>query len=231
MTKRSPRIILLFAAALGRVGSFEPSPGAVTAKYATRFPGTEDPISEHGHWINGKTVGLDWADVATVPGLAFGRESGTTGYDDSTALLTGDWGPDQTVQATVYAVNQTDKMYEEVELRLRSALSPHKATGYEVLFRCLKAPKAYAEIVRWNGRLGDFTYLDRHNGTQFGVKSGDVVKAAIKGNVITAYINGKQVAQATDSTYTTGRPGIGFYLEGGSGVNRDYGFSSFTASN
>jgi hypothetical protein len=95
----------------------------------------------------------------------------------------------------------------------------------------LKAPKAYAEIVRWNGRLGDFTYLDRHNGTQFGVKSGDVVKAAIKGNVITAYINGKQVAQATDSTYTTGRPGIGFYLEGGSGVNRDYGFSSFTASN
>jgi hypothetical protein len=133
------------------------------------------------------------------------------------------------VQATVYTVNQTGKLYEEVELRLRSALSPHKATGYEILFRCLKAPKAYAEIVRWNSRLGDFTYLDRHNGTQFGVGSGDVVKAIIKGNVITAYINGKQVAQATDSTYATGRPGIGFYLEGGSGVNRDYGFSSFAA--
>lgn len=61
--------------------------------------------------------------------------------------------------------------------------------------------------------------------------NGDVVKATIAGNVITAYINGAQVAQATDSTYAAGRPGMGFFLQGAAGPNRDYGFTSFTAAN
>jgi hypothetical protein len=197
--------------------------------YSTHFPLAENPLSERGVWEGGKTVGLDWADVATTPGRAFGLESGVTGYDDSTALLTGDWGPNQTLEATVYALKPNDKVNEEVELRLRSSLSSHNATGYEVLFRCSKSKDAYAEIVRWNGPLGDFTYLDRHNGSQFGVATGDVVKATMIGNVIKAYINGVQVAQATDSTWATGRPGIGFYLEKATGLNPDYGFTSFTA--
>jgi len=198
--------------------------------YTTNFPLTENPISESGNWENGKAIGLDWADAATFPGHAFGLESGTKGYDDAAALLTGRWGPDQTAQATVYSVKQNDNIYEEVELRLRSSLSAHSATGYEILFRCSKTKNAYAEIVRWNGPLGSFTYLDRHRGAQFGVATGDVVKATIVGNVITAYINGVQVAQATDSTYPTGQPGVGFFLQGTTGVNRDYGFTSFTAS-
>jgi hypothetical protein len=56
------------------------------------------------------------------------------------------------------------------------------------------------------------------------------VKATIVGNVITTYINGIQVGRATDSTYATGQPGIGFFLQGASGVNRDYGFAGFAAS-
>ena len=127
-------------------------------------------------------------------------------------------------------MNPNEKIYEEVELRLRSSLSAHKATGYEILFRCLKTDSAYAEIVRWNGPLGDFTYLSRAKGSRYGVADGDVVKATIVGNVITAYINGVQVLQATDDTYATGSPGIGFYLEGASGANADYGFTSFRAS-
>jgi len=83
--------------------------------YTTRFPLTENPVSERGNWENGKAVGLDWADVATVPGHAFGLELGTTGYDDATALLTGNWWPNQTAQATVYCVDQNDNVYEEVE--------------------------------------------------------------------------------------------------------------------
>lgn len=100
--------------------------------YTTRFPAAENPVSEHGAWENGKTAGLDWADVATINGRAFGLESGSGGYDDATALLTGNWGPDQTAQATVYSVNPNDNISEEVELRLRSALSAHVATGYAV---------------------------------------------------------------------------------------------------
>jgi hypothetical protein len=151
-------------------------------------------------------------------------------YDDATALLTGDWGPTQTAQATVRSVNPNDKIFEEVELRMRSTLSPHRATGYEILFRCAKTPRAYCNIVRWNGPLGDFTYLSKRDGIECGVATGDVVKATIVGDVITAYINGAQVLKATDKTFASGSPGVGFYIEKVTGVNADYGFTSFTAT-
>ncbi|HEY1462252.1 MAG TPA: hypothetical protein VGF44_02410, partial [Terriglobales bacterium] len=65
--------------------------------YATNFAVAESAISEGRKWVNGKTDGLDWNNVATTPGLAYGTEPGTEingkAYDDSTALLTGAWGP------------------------------------------------------------------------------------------------------------------------------------------
>ncbi len=206
-------------------------PDGEAETYTTNFQRAESPISENGKWTNGKTPGLDWADVSTVPGLAFGTQSGSNGYDDSTALLKGAWGPDQSVTATVYAGNQRGKkFYEEVEIRLRSSISPRRCTGYEILFRSLKGPDSYVQIVRWNGPLGDFTYLADQKGIKCGISNGDTVKATIVGNVITAYINNVQVAQAVDSTYPSGNPGMGFFIQGTPAANRDYGFSSLTAS-
>lgn len=200
--------------------------------YTTTFPLTENPISENSRWINGQANGVDWSNVQTTPGFAFGTEPGIINYDDSTALLTGSWGPDQTVEATVHMTNPPSdpNIFEEVELRLRSTLTPHRSTGYEVNFRCSAPSIAYTQIVRWNGPLGSFTLLDSRGG--FSVKDGDVVKATIVGNVITSYINGVQALQVTDNTFASGNPGMGFYIQGtsGSSVNRDYGFSSFTAS-
>jgi len=196
--------------------------------YVTNFSATENPISEGGNWINGRAVGVDWGDVATASGLAFGTNAGS--YADPTAILAGSWGPDQMAQATVYSVNQTDSLFEEVELRLRSAISAHSNTGYEINFRCSKTNNAYSQIVRWNGPLGNFTYLWAQDGSQYGVKTGDVVKATIIGNVITVYINGTKIASVTDNTYKTGNPGMGFYLNQGSGRSKDYGFTSFTAA-
>jgi hypothetical protein len=198
--------------------------------YSTNFPLTESPISEGGRWINGQTVGLDWKNVNTTPGRAFGADaSGTPNFNDPTALLTGTWGPDQTVQGTVFTVNQqTGNIYEEIEFHLRSALSAHVATGYEVNFRCNHDGSQYVEIVRWNGPPRDFTYITHVSGP--GLRDGDTIKATIVGSVITAYINGVQVAQGTDSTFTTGNPGIGFYLHNLPNANTDYGFTSFSAS-
>jgi hypothetical protein len=198
--------------------------------YSTNFPVEEDPISEDGHWINGKSVGLDWTDVSATVELAFGRETGLTGYDDATALLAGSWGADQTAQATVFTVNQNDRYFQEVALRLRSSLSAHISTGYEINFRCSKTANAYMEIVRWNGLLGDFTYLLQQHAAQYGVANGDVIKATIIGNVITAYINEVQVARVTDDTFVTGNPGMGIFLRGPASTNRDYGFTRFTAT-
>jgi hypothetical protein len=51
-------------------------------------------------------------------------------------------------------------------------------------------------------------------------------------NVITAYKNGVQQGQVTDSTFSSGNPGIEVNLvndvSGCLGTNANYGFSSFT---
>lgn len=215
-----------------------PVPTGTHGPFRTTFPNAENPISEGGVWLNGQTDGIDWANVRTTPGFAFGLEIGghrkpPVMYDDATALLKGNWGPNQTVQATIRSLHPTDqdgKMWEEVELRLRSSLSPHSCTGYEVMFRCTKIPKAYCNIARWEGPLGKFTYLKQTGGSKYGVQTGDVVKASMIGNVLTVYINGVQMVQVTDDKFKTGNPGMGFYLEGATGVNADYGFSSFMAT-
>ena len=205
----------------------------VGRSYTTAFPLTENPISEGGSWINGQTTGLDWHDMSTTPGLAIGHQSGSS-YTDGTALLTGSWGPNQTVEAVVHAVNPKDSCYQEVELRLRSTLTPHSCTGYEISFKATKTSGAYLIIVRWNGPVGDFSYLVNTSGAQYGVTEGDVVKATIVGNVIAAYLNGVEVGTATDATYATGSPGMGMNLETGDasclGTNGDYGFTHFTAT-
>jgi hypothetical protein len=191
--------------------------------YTTNFPLTENPMSEGGRWIDGKTVGLDWGDISTTPGLAIGH-AGPKTFADATALLTGAWGPTQTAEAVVYS--KAPYRYPEVSLRLRSSLSPHKCTGYEISNSLKSGKSAYLIIVRWNGPLADFTYLVQLHGKKYSVTTGDVMKATIVGDVITAYKNGVQVAQVKDDTYSTGRPGMGF----NEGINGDYGASRFSAT-
>jgi hypothetical protein len=200
--------------------------------YSTNFAGVEDPITESGQWIGGKTVGLAWADFQSMPGLAYGKQNGWSQsvYDDSIALLTGTWGPNQTVQATVKTVNQDDSIFEELEIRLRSTISANRSTGYECLFSARSSANAYVQIVRWNGAFGDWALLDARGGIDYALRNGDTIKCTISGSTITAYINGVQKLQVTDSRYTTGNPGIGAYLQNATGVNQDYGFTSFAAS-
>ncbi|HTI72494.1 MAG TPA: hypothetical protein VMF06_21140 [Candidatus Limnocylindria bacterium] len=192
------------------------SPGNAFARsYATDFSSAENPISECGNWINGASVGVDWADVAVTNGMAIGLESGSTGYDDATALLTGIWGPNQTASATVFATHRmSGNVYEEVEIRLRSSLSPHRCTGYEVLFSLKPDAGCYVQIVRWNGPLGDFTYVATTGGPQYVLHSGDTVKASVTNQTITACINGTAVLQGTDTHFAGGSPGIGIFIQG-----------------
>jgi hypothetical protein len=98
------------------------------------------------------------------------------------------------------------------------------------MFRCSKIPQAYCNVARWEGPLGKFTYLKQTGGSKYGVKSGDVVKASMIGNTLTVYINGVQIFRLNDNKFTSGNPGMGFFLDGATGVNRDFGFSSFTAT-
>jgi hypothetical protein len=98
--------------------------------------------------------------------------------------------------------------------------------GYEIFWRCLKTENAYAEIARWNGKVGDFTSLRKLSGPQYGVQEGDIVEAIISGNVITGSINGVEVISATDNVFGAGSPGIGFNFGVGD-TNVDHGFTFF----
>jgi hypothetical protein len=211
--------------------------------YSTRFPADEDPISEGGIWLNGRKDGIDWANIQTKNGLAYGEtislkvserraEQGDDidvpvgDYNDPEAILAGVWGRNQHVKAVVFSRNQTDKYYQEVELRLRSTLVPHGIPGYEVFFRPLKAEGGYSEIVRWEGPIGGWKSLCRKNGPEFGIKNGDVIEATIIGNAIKGYINGVEVTSATDGTYPSGNPGMGFNY-GCEGTYVDHGITYY----
>jgi hypothetical protein len=198
-------------------GSEEPAAPGIHGAYSTHFSATEDPLSEGGIWINGKKDGLDWADVRTSEGVAFGTQSGRGGYD---------------VSAIISVKNQPSSrsVYEEVELRLRTSIAAHRLTGYEVNFSCSANPaNEYAEIVRWNGNLGSFTYLTRT--TKYHCKDGDVVKATMSGKTIEVFVNDAQIMKARDGTFSNGNPGIGFFVQGaGAEVNPNFGFSSLTAT-
>jgi hypothetical protein len=203
--------------------------------YDTKFPATENPISENGNWINGKTNGFNWSDVRTTTGFAFGTQSGSSGYDDSTAVLTGPWGPNQTACATARIPSSLTASYEELELRLRTSITGGRITGYEINFSASSASNAYIQIVRWNGAYGDFTYVATRTGP--GIHTGDRLCASIvtdTNNIstISVWINGgSPILKGTDNTFSNGSPGIGFYLEGGtSAKNADFGWTSFNAT-
>ena len=223
--------------------------GPPVRSYRTSFPASEDPISEGGIWLNGRKDGIDWADVISSNGEVYGAvtrmavaerrveqgnlDPATAGedtpegdYDDPTAVLAGPWGRNQHAKAEVFSRNPTDQYFQEVEIRLRSTITPHRCTGYEVFFRCLKTEDGYAEIVRWNGKIGDFTSLAKLSGPQYGVEDGDIVEASIAGDVIKGYINGVEMISATDDVFRQGSPGVGFNFFVGD-TNVDHGFSHF----
>jgi hypothetical protein len=199
--------------------------------YTTTFPFAQNPVSEGGNWINGGSVGVDWNNVRSAGNVAQGSGPASSAYSDPTAILSGTWGPNQSVTATVYSNGVEDKPAQgydkEVEIRLRTSISPHSIKGYEINCRTPGDSYSYIQIVRWNGALGDFTSLNILYGT--GCSNGDVFKATISGGAINAYRNGNLMLTAWDSTYRTGNPGIGFNFGCGSAYDQ-FGLTNFTAT-
>ena len=215
--------------------------------YRTDFPLDENPVSEGGMWLNGKKDAIDFTDCITSDGFIHGApsrmnalekraeqgnldsdsEDATEGdYDDPTAILSGEWGPNQHGKGVAHIENPTAEWFQEVQIRLRCKVEPHSISGYEVFFRCLEGENGYAEIVRWNGPVGDWTSLQRHQGPEYGVKDGDVIEATIEGNVIKGLINGEEKITVTDDTFDAGAPGVGFNFGVGD-TYADHGLSSF----
>jgi chitodextrinase len=227
--------------------------------YTTAFsspPAPENPISESGNWTvpSEHGDGSLWGDAQTASGgrLAYGV-SEPTAYGDPTAVLTGAWGPDQSVQATIKVVSTPTTCCHEVELRLRTTISSNSISGYELLCPVWASANYGYQIVRWNGGNGQYVYIGGGSGTHQCV-NGDVLSATISGTnpvTINFYNNGTLVATACDNggsgsggscggfayggpggaagPFASGTPGIGFYDNSDNNWSQ-FGFSDFSAT-
>lgn len=198
--------------------------------YTTTFPATENPILQGTMWTNGGTTGLDWQNVRTTTNKAFGVAI-SAGYDDPTAVITGNgaWNTNHSMTCTVVNNNTTTGNTRELELRVRTTITAHSITGYELLLNS-NTGLIYTDIVRWNGPLGDFNSIGGAGTTPTNVVTGDVLKFTASGTTLNGYRNGVQFITATDSNFSGGSPGIGFFAATGTTMS-DFGFSQCTASN
>ena len=219
---------------------------AFAGTYSTTFSGgNANPISEGGNWINGYTTGKQWSDVQITNGLCCNAQLNAgdgNSYNDGTAILSGSWGATQYVSAAIWfnaskitngsagAANQ----YREIELRLRSSITASNCTGYEIDFSFTTPTNVspYIYISKWNGAFGSFTDISGGgvHGTQYQVQNGDVVSASVTNSTIKAFINGTNVLTATDSTFTTGSPGVGFDMSMNYSDVVYYGYTNFYAT-
>jgi hypothetical protein len=186
----------------------QPRPSGLLT-YSTNFPLTENPISESSRWINGGTTGLDWQNVRTTAGKAYGSAT-STGYNDCIAILSG-YPANHSAQATVYLdPTYTAPDSHEILLLLRFRISANVARGYEVNFGNAGST---IQVFAWHGPLGDvFPELTGSGTGPGGLVTGDVIKAQIVGNVITVYKNGSLIYTVTDGQYSDGNPGQGFFI-------------------
>lgn len=213
------------------------SPARGVQQYSTLFPGTENPISEGGRWENDA---LDWTNVATAGGIAFGTMSGYTPggpYNDSFALLTGSWGPNTEVLCTIF--KGTTSGIQEVEQLFRGNSAPHSAILIETN---IAHDGAYADAGYWHGpsttNPADFTtfFPGAKPSVPGGVANGDLWRTRLVGTSMISEINhGSGWLTIYNITIVgggpaTGAPGIGFFKTSGSGANNQFGFTDFTVT-
>lgn len=194
-----------------------PGPG-----FSTSFDAAENPISQGGAWAKRATA---WKDVRTSGGVAKLTAS-TNNYDDAYAYLANWTGNDYELTATVYKGGPA----REVELLLRVSDTATTVRAYECLYNI---DAGYAQIMRWNGPQGDFTEIGSASSPGVGA-DGNQVRARIVGSSITfwwranASATWKQLGTATDSTFPTGKPGIGLYAGSQFNAIDTYGITDFS---
>jgi len=217
--------------------------------YSTTFPASENPISEGGHWVVRQSGDASrWGSVQTNGTMVLGvSQPGTFG--DPTAILTGTWGPNQTVQGTV-RIGTPSTSGHEIELRLRSKISSASIMGYEA-YCSITTGEHYCYIARWNGPVNSYCNIQDAGFATPALATGDVIKATVTGTnpvSVTLYRQAGgtgsfvQLAHASDNgtakysdcpggaggPFTSGSPGVGFWNAKDS--NWNWGWSDFTAT-
>lgn len=219
------------------------------------FTTTENPISQNAQWINGGAIGGSWKNIRIAPNYAFGTQTGANSCsgpgdncDDSSAIIGGPWGINQTITGVVHVINAgANAAFEEAELRIATTITPSSVTGWEL--NCsVVIGNPYMQLVRWNGALGDFSPL---TASGVGCADGDVMKIVRTGTGTSSNLTAYKALAASPTTFVQqfswtdtgcsaawcllpGSPGLGFFIQTVTGTaaaaNAEFGMSSLTAT-
>jgi hypothetical protein len=218
-------------------GASSSTPSTISAGiYTTNFPLMENPISEGGIWHHlDPTLTVVGTEVLGGVHVAHGTQTGSGGYDDSNAYLSG-FAENQSIQGTIWispSISSSPNREVELLLRWRDDNPPRgtrygitNVTGYEIN---INQTGQYLQLGTFKGPLLASA------GSPPVPKTGDIFKAQIITNpngsaTIIVYWNGVEKINYTHSKPVTGgNPGIGFYIDSGA-RNNEFGFSSVTAS-
>jgi hypothetical protein len=217
------------------------SGGGGGGDFVTSFPTIEAPLSQGGIWQCGLQVGQDWTDPkVTANGCVATSAPTPNRYSDDIAFINPAarvYTRKQRALAVLYkaAAYTAGGGAHECELFLLGNISAHSVTGYECSMG-IDTTGTYFFVVRWEGAAGTYTPLwDPHGGigsylnTPSALADGDTWEAKIDNSgVILLKQNGVSIGTVTDTTYTSGQPGLGFWpVDGATPANM--GWKSYTA--
>src|SRR5262245_25036362 len=102
--------------------------GSGLTSYSTNFDLTEDPISEGGVWSRIDTLSTAFQ---SGNGRAWGKQSGSNGYDDSQATIYAITNPNVRAEAIIYKDAAIGAENHEIEICLRTVEGTTWTKKYE----------------------------------------------------------------------------------------------------
>lgn len=191
--------------------------------------GTENPLNENGAVVQTGLTGTYWTAPRKANGWAFSGQDGCgCRYDDSIALFQSS-ATNYRLTATVHlsGTRNSSTSTHEIELIARGNYTAGNQRLYEANIGYSGSNGFYAQIVRMDGGFGSFTEIGNLVNYVPTVKEGDKFVMEVVGSSIKTYLNGLLLQQATDTSYATGKPGIGFFWRGTERAD-DFGISDLT---
>lgn len=220
--------------------------GASTPRafYTTNFPLTENPISESSRWYRTDT---NSTAIRTSGAVAFGTQTGSGGFDDSQAALTGFSGLNVSIEITVFRSASISATNHELECCGRNVETSSTTKKYECLFN----KDGGTQFVKWTGprSFSDFKVLDPTSGPGAlpgSPQTGDKLRLTIitlsltQVELIAYYTptgsSEQFIARTIDDgslggpAYLSGDPGIGTYITDTGGNPAHFCASRFTVT-
>jgi hypothetical protein len=124
----------------------------------------------------------------------------------TSALVAGDsaWR-DYSVSAAAYATSS-----DEVGVVARAS-----EAGYYVFKLFPQGQKPAAALLRYDAKRETFVTLASVDAGGFGLRSWSTLRLAVRGQVLTAWVDGREVLSARDATLSAGRAGVAGYPANG----------------